>query len=216
MTISCLTSLHPKNDPYITVFHKDNKAYSQRSLQSDRMWSNNGNMNNYYQQHQNNRDSFSSSYPQFGSYNSGYQSSNPPSSGYGNNFVSGYGPSASGYGPTSTANGPSSYAYSPNSADPRKDSSPVYVSNPSGYQKSDHSGYSGGKHASYSGGGGYGKMSKCPGIPLSLLLITLLGIAVLGAILFLKIQAAGRRKRRSAFHWEDLADLVAIGRRIFQ
>ena len=216
MTISSLASLHPKSDQYITVFHKDNKAYSQRSLQSDRMWSNNGNMNNYYQQHQNNRDSISLSYPQFGSYNSGYQSSNAPSSGYGNTFVSGYGPSASGYGLTSTANGPSSYAYSPNSADLRKDSSPVYVSNPSGYQKSDHSSYSGGKHASYSGGGGYGKMSKCPGIPLSLLLITLLGIAVLGAILFLKIQAAGRRKRRSAFHWEDLADLVNIGMKIFQ
>ena len=155
-------------------------------------------------------------YPQFAANSNGYASTYGPTSGY-SSTSSGYGPSASGYGPTSSGNGPTSYAFSPNNAVYRKANTPGYGSNPSGYQKSDHSGHSGhGGHASYSGGGGYGKMNKCPGIPLALLIITLLGIAITGAILFLKIQAAGKRKRRSAFYWEDLPELVAIGRRIFQ
>ena len=174
------------------------------------MWAGNQNINsltNFNQQ--SNRGSIGG-YPQFAANSNGFASIYGPSSGY-SSASSGYGPSASGYGPTSTANGPTSYAFSPNNAVYRKAGTPVYGS------KSDHSGHSGGGgHASYSGGGGYGKMDKCPGIPLSLLLITLLGIAITGAILFLKIQAAGKRKRRSAFHWDDLPQLVAIGRRIFQ
>ena len=183
------------------------------------MWAGNQNINsptNFNQQQQSYKGSIGG-YPQFAANSNGYASMYGPSSGY-SSASSGYGPTASGYGPTSTANGPTSYAFSPNNAVYRKVSTPVYGSNPSSYQKSDHSGHSGGGggHASYSGGGGYGKMNKCPGIPLALLLITLLGIAITGAILFLKIQAAGKRKRRSAFHWDDLPELVAIGRRIFQ
>ena len=180
------------------------------------MWGGNQNLDsptsfNSFNQRQQSQQGFIGGYPQFASNSNGYASTYGPTSGY-SSASSGYGPSASGYGPTSTANGPTNYAFSPNNAVYRKASSTVYGSNPSGYQKSDHSGHSGGGHASYSGG----KMNKCPGIPLALLLITLLGIAITGAILFLKIQAAGKRKRRSAFHWTDLAELVAIGRKIFQ
>ena len=183
------------------------------------MWGNNqninslANLNNFNQQQ-----SYTGpigGYPQFAAASNRYASTY---GGYGSSASSGYGPSASGYGPTSTAsgNGPTSYTFNPNNAVyNRKDSVAVYHgSAPSDYQKSDHSGHSG--HASYSGGGGYGKMNKCPGIPLALLLITLLGIAITGVILFLKIQAAGKRKRRSAFHWEDMAELVAIGRNLIQ
>ena len=45
---------------------------------------------------------------------------------------------------------------------------------------------------SYSGG-----YNDCPGIPIALLLVTLLGIGVMGFILFTKIQGAGRRKREA-------------------
>ena len=186
------------------------------------MWGGDQNLNrltrfNSFNQQQQSQEGLIGGYPQFASNSNGYASTYGPTSGY-SGASSGYGPSASGYGPTSTANGPTNYAFSPNNGVYRKASSTVYGSNPSTYQKSDHSGHSGGGHghASYSGGGGYGKMNKCPGIPLALLLITLLGIAITGAILFLKIQAAGKRKRRSAFHWDDLPELVAIGRRIFQ
>ena len=64
-------------------------------------------------------------------------------------------------------------------------------------------------HDSYSHGasyGGYGKMD-CPGIPIALLLITLLGIGILGFILFTKINAAGRRKR-SVYHFTNLPELL--------
>ena len=59
-------------------------------------------------------------------------------------------------------------------------------------------GHEGGYHAipSYHAAsyGSYGKMD-CPGIPIALLLTTLLGIGILGFILFTKIQGAGRRRR---------------------
>ena len=59
-------------------------------------------------------------------------------------------------------------------------------------------GHDGGYHAipSYHAAsyGSYGKMD-CPGIPIALLLTTLLGIGILGFILFTKIQGAGRRRR---------------------
>ena len=55
-------------------------------------------------------------------------------------------------------------------------------------------------YGSYSGG------YDCPGIPIALLLVTLLGIGVLGFILFTKIQGAGRRKRDTAADsWSLLA-----------
>jgi hypothetical protein len=50
----------------------------------------------------------------------------------------------------------------------------------------------------------------CPGIPIALLLITLLGIAVLGFILFTKIQGAGRRKRSSNDKYPDLEEISQI------
>ena len=84
---------------------------------------------------------------------------------------------------------------------------------------------SGNGHASYGHGygasyGSYGKMD-CPGIPIALLLITLLGIAVLGFILFTKIQAAGRRKRSDDYFtnipdllqdFEDVLSILQFGR----
>ena len=78
------------------------------------------------------------------------------------------------------------------------------------------SGYGGGggydhpitySHDSYGGSyGGYGKMD-CPGIPIALLLTTLLGIGVLGFILLTKIQGAGRRKRNAYQDWSSLLPL---------
>ena len=68
-----------------------------------------------------------------------------------------------------------------------------------GYGHNSYSyGHDGGYHAipSYHAAsyGSYGKMD-CPGIPIALLLTTLLGIGILGFILFTKIQGAGRRRR---------------------
>ena len=64
--------------------------------------------------------------------------------------------------------------------------------------------------------GNYGKMD-CPGIPIALLLTTLLGIGILGFILFTKITAAGRRKRNandgssSLLPLEDILNVVNFG-----
>ena len=58
-------------------------------------------------------------------------------------------------------------------------------------------GYGAQSYGSYAHG--YGK--QCPGISIALLLISLLGIALMGYILWSKIVAAGRRKR-------DLADMT--------
>ena len=75
-------------------------------------------------------------------------------------------------------------------------------------------------HDSYGHGasyGGYGKMD-CPGIPIALLLTTLLGIGLLGFILFTKIQGAGRKKRNANDGWaslpplEDFFKVVDFGR----
>ena len=71
-------------------------------------------------------------------------------------------------------------------------------------------------HDSYGHGasyGGYGKMD-CPGIPIALLLTTLLGIGILGFILFTKITAAGRRKRNAKdgpSSFEDFLNFVYLG-----
>ena len=54
-------------------------------------------------------------------------------------------------------------------------------------------GYGYGAHSYGSYASGYGK--QCPGISIALLLISLLGIALMGYILWSKIVAAGRRKR---------------------
>ena len=63
---------------------------------------------------------------------------------------------------------------------------------------SSYSGYSGTPAQSKSSYGSYsGGYNDCPGIPIALLLVTLLGIGVMGFILFTKIQAAGRRKRQA-------------------
>jgi len=64
--------------------------------------------------------------------------------------------------------------------------------------KSGYGGYGYGAQSHGSFAGGYGK--ECPGISIALLLISLLGIVLMGWILYTKIVAAGRRKR-------DLADL---------
>ena len=118
---------------------------------------------------------------------------------------------ASGYArayPRSSGYGGTSYGHS----------SPSYGHSGGGYGHGG-GGYGGGgggygygepSYASYSGGG-YGKV-ECPGIPIALLLITLLGIAVLGAIFLQKVLAAGRRRRRRSISLEDLVDMVETGR----
>ena len=64
-------------------------------------------------------------------------------------------------------------------------------------------------HDSYNHGASYGSYGKmdCPGIPIALLLTTLLGIGLLGFILFTKIQGAGRRKRNANDGWSSLLPL---------
>ena len=76
-----------------------------------------------------------------------------------------------------------------------------------GYGDYDYAGYSGTPaqsksqtYGSYSGG-----YNDCPGIPIALLLVTLLGIGVMGFILYQKIVGAGRRKRDTGFDsWTQL------------
>merc|ERR1719232_261199 len=66
-------------------------------------------------------------------------------------------------------------------------------------------------YGSYSGG-----YNDCPGIPIALLLVTLLGIGVMGFILFTKIQAAGRRKRSALDVFEEIfTELESLDRIIF-
>ena len=106
---------------------------------------------------------------------------------------SNYGPSGSGYGTSGASYGSSGSGLSGGGRS-------------SGYGST---GYSQPSYGSYSGG--YGK-TECPGISLALLLITLAGIAVLGVILFLKIQNPTGRKKRSEISWEDFLELAIIGR----
>ena len=139
----------------------------------------------------------------YGTYGGGYAS---PSSGYGSPASgyapSGYSPSGSGYRSSNSGYGYGNSGYG-NSGYGRSDSY-----SPSGNRIASRSGGYG-NYASYSGG-----YKDCPGIPLALLLITLLGVAVLGVIFFLKVQAAGRRKRsiEEWLHWEDLLPIISIGR----
>ena len=67
-------------------------------------------------------------------------------------------------------------------------------------------------HDSYGHGASYGSYGKmdCPGIPIALLLTTLLGIGILGFILFTKITAAGRRKRNANDGCSSLLPLEEI------
>lgn len=99
------------------------------------------------------------------------------------------------------------------------------------YSSGYNSGYSGGNSGYSSGGyspaqskstyGSYsGGYNDCPGIPIALLLVTLLGIGVMGFILFTKIQGAGRRKRDIIDSWvemlpqlEDLDRIILHGRK---
>ena len=76
------------------------------------------------------------------------------------------------------------------------------------YDYTDYSGYSGysgspaqsnSSYGSYSGG-----YNDCPGIPIALLLVTLLGVGVMGFILYTKIVGAGRRKRDIRDSWTEL------------
>jgi hypothetical protein len=67
-----------------------------------------------------------------------------------------------------------------------------------------------GTYGAYSGG-----YNDCPGVPLALLLITALGIITMGVLFYLKVVAAGRRRRREADSWwsiEALEVAVAAGR----
>ena len=115
----------------------------------------------------------------------------------------GYGHSGGGYGHSSGGYGHSGGGYG--------HSSVGYGHSGGGYGHGGGGGYGYGEpsYASYSGG--YGKM-ECPGIPNALLLITLLGIAVLGAIFLQKVLAAGKKRRRRSITVEDLVDMVETGR----
>ena len=73
------------------------------------------------------------------------------------------------------------------------------------YDYSSYSGYSGSPAQSKSSYGSYsGGYNDCPGIPIALLLVTLLGIGVMGFILYTKIVGAGRRKRDIRDSWTEL------------
>jgi len=110
-----------------------------------------------------------------GQYSNGYgQSSN----GYGQNS-NGYGQNSNGYGQSSNGYGQSSYDYG-------------YSSGPGAEAKQSYGSYS----------QSYGK--ECPGIPIALLLVSLLGVLVMGYILYTKIVGAGRRKRDIADSWPEL------------
>ena len=146
----------------------------------------------------------------YGTNNQGYGSN---SQGYGSNnqqgsYGAGYGSSGSGFATSGAPNYGNSGGGYPSAGD-------GYASPLTSFARSNRGG--GGYYASYSGG--YGK--DCPGVPFALLLTTLLGVAVMGVIFYLKVQAAGRRRRRSLdgedVDWgevlvEDLPSLVAIGR----
>ena len=142
---------------------------------------------------------------------SGYARAYPRSSGYGGTSYGhsspGYGHSGGGYGHSGGGYGHSSGGYG-HSSGGYGHSSVGYGHGGGGYGGG--YGYGEPSYASYSGGG-YGKMD-CPGIPIALLLITLLGIAVLGAIFLQKVLAAGRRRRRRSISLEDLVDMVETGR----
>ena len=113
------------------------------------------------------------------------------SSGYGHD-TSGYGHSSGGYGHSSGGYGHVGGGYGHEISH----GSGGYGHSSGGYGHSYGGGYG---HASY---GGYGKMD-CPGVPIALLLTTLLGIAIMGFILFTKIQGAGRKKRDTEFTWNS-------------
>ena len=133
---------------------------------------------------------------------SGYARAYPRSSGYGGTSYGhsspSYGHSGGGYGHSGGGYGHSGGGYGHGGGG--------YGGGGGGY------GYGEPSYASYSGGG-YGKV-ECPGIPIALLLITLLGIAVLGAIFLQKVLAAGKRRRRKrSISIEDLVDMVETGRK---
>ena len=67
-----------------------------------------------------------------------------------------------------------------------------YSNGPAAEQKSSYGSYS----------SSYGK--ECPGIPIALLLVSLLGVLVMGYILYTKIVGAGRRKRDISDSWSEL------------
>ena len=140
----------------------------------------------------------------YGSNNQGsYYGSNNQQGSYG----AGYGSSGSGFATSGSPNYGSSGGGYPSAGD-------GYASPLTSYGRSNRAG--GAYYASYSGGHG----KDCPGVPFALLITTLLGVAVMGVIFYLKVQAAaGRRRRRSLddIDWvemvvEDLPSLVAIGR----
>ena len=147
-------------------------------------------------------------------YNAGYAQAYPRSSGYDG---SSYGHSGPSYGHSSGSYGHSGGGYGHSdggfghSGGGYGHSSGGYGHSGGDYGHGGGGGYGYGEpsYASYSGG--YGKM-ECPGIPIALLLITLLGIAVLGAIFLQKVLAAGKRRRRRSITVEDLVDMVETGR----
>ena len=141
-------------------------------------------------------------------------SSSPSGSGYGSSgggsYGGGYAASGGGFYGGGLSGGGGSYGGGKVRSDSYGHSSSGYSQPSSGYSQPSY-GYSQPSYASYSSG--YGKM-ECPGIPIALLLITLLGILTLGVIFFLKVQAAGRRKRsvEDQIPLEDLGLLFIIGR----
>ena len=105
----------------------------------------------------------------------------------------------------------------------------VYPSS-SGYASSGYGSPAGGYGNSGYGSSGYGSSGPraqaknygsysagykdCPGIPFALLLITLLGVTVMGVLFYLKVQAAGRKKRSVFSGWslEDIEIAFLSGR----
>ena len=153
------------------------------------------------------RAGFAQAYPRSSGYDGSSFGHSSPSYGHSGG---GYGHSDGGYGHSGGNYGHSGGGYG-HSGGGYGHSSGGYGHSGGGYGHGGGGGYGYGEpsYASYSGG--YGKM-ECPGIPIALLLITLLGIAVLGAIFLQKVLAAGKRRRRRSITVEDLVDMVETGR----
>ena len=112
-------------------------------------------------------------------YNAGYpNTAGYQSNGYGQ-YSNRYGQSSNGYGQNSNGYGQSNYDYG-------------YGSGLGAEAKQSYGSYS----------QSYGK--ECPGIPIALLLVSLLGVLVMGYILYTKIVGAGRRRRDISHSWATL------------
>jgi len=87
----------------------------------------------------------------------------------------------------------------------------------SGYDHSGHSGHSGYGHDTGYSSHGYGyKEEDCPGIPVSLLMLTLGGLGTLGYILYTKITMTERRRKKRNIEIDYMETLLYHGLEEFE